>query len=52
LNAGARLDIDERFGSHFSAARRARLAPRDAVERAKLMYAEAFRAPTAFDIYY
>jgi outer membrane receptor protein involved in Fe transport len=51
LNAGARLDIDERFGSHGS--------PRAAVAlltgqggTAKIMYAEAFRAPTAFDIYY
>jgi outer membrane receptor for ferrienterochelin and colicins len=51
LNAGARLDIDDRFGSHGS--------PRAAIAvlpwqggTAKLMYAEAFRAPTAFDIYY
>ncbi|HEX6764033.1 MAG TPA: TonB-dependent receptor, partial [Polyangiaceae bacterium] len=50
LNAGARLDIDQRYGSHGS--------PRAALvfpwhgSTAKLMYAEGFRAPTAFDIYY
>ncbi len=50
-NAGARLDVDDRFGSHFS--------PRAALVTLpwqggtlKGIYSEAFRAPTAFDIYY
>jgi outer membrane receptor for ferrienterochelin and colicins len=51
LNLGARWDGDSRFGS--------KLSPRAAVtfvpwSRAafKLIYAEAFRAPTAWDVYY
>ena len=51
VNAGARLDVDDRFGSHGS--------PRAAVTfmpyaggSLKAIYSEAFRAPTAFDIYY
>ncbi|MBK7859268.1 MAG: TonB-dependent receptor [Archangiaceae bacterium] len=51
LNAGARLDIDSRFG--------ARLSPRAAAAvhlpwngTLKLLYAEAFRAPTAYELYY
>lgn len=51
LNAGARIDLDDRFGSAIS--------PRAALSvlpwrggTLKALYAEAFRAPTAFDIYY
>jgi len=51
LNAGARVDVDDRFGSAISP--RASLAvlpwPGGTV---KAIYSEAFRAPTAFDIYY
>jgi outer membrane receptor protein involved in Fe transport len=50
-NAGARFDVDDRFGNHFS--------PRAAIVTLpwrggtlKGIYSEAFRAPTAFDIYY
>jgi outer membrane receptor protein involved in Fe transport len=50
-NAGARLDVDDRFGNHLS--------PRAALvtlpwqgSTLKGIYSEAFRAPTAFDIYY
>jgi outer membrane receptor for ferrienterochelin and colicins len=51
LNLGGRFDADSRFGSALS--------PRVAVTfvpfkltALKLMYAEAFRAPTAWDVYY
>ncbi len=51
LNVGGRLDVDSRFG--------ARLSPRAAVAvhlpwdgTLKLLYAEAFRAPTAYELYY
>lgn len=51
LNAGARVDVDDRFGSALS--------PRAALAvlpwkggTLKAIYSEAFRAPTAFDIYY
>jgi outer membrane receptor for ferrienterochelin and colicins len=51
LNAGVRADIDDRFGSAIS--------PRAALAvlpwhggTLKAIYSEAFRAPTAFDIYY
>ncbi len=51
VNAGARLDIDERFG--------AAMLPRAAVVwmpwrggTLKGIYSEAFRAPSAFDVYY
>jgi len=51
LNGGARVDVDDRFGSHLS--------PRAALSilpwrggTLKAMYSSAFRAPTAFDIYY
>jgi outer membrane receptor for ferrienterochelin and colicins len=51
LNAGARVDVDDRFGSALS--------PRAALAvlpwrggTVKAIYSEAFRAPTAFDIYY
>jgi len=51
LNGGARVDVDDRFGSHLSP----RAAPSILPWRGgtlKLMYSSAFRAPTAFDIYY
>jgi outer membrane receptor for ferrienterochelin and colicins len=51
LNAGARFDVDDRFGSHFSPRAALALLPWRG-GTAKLMYAEAFRAPSAFDIYY
>ena len=51
FNAGARVDVDDRFGSALS--------PRAAIAvlpwrggTIKAIYSEAFRAPTAFDIYY
>jgi outer membrane receptor protein involved in Fe transport len=51
LNAGARLDVDERFGAHLS--------PRVAVvaspwrgAHVKALYAEAFRAPSAYERYF
>jgi outer membrane receptor protein involved in Fe transport len=51
LNAGARLDVDERFGFHVS--------PRVAVVASpwrgghfKAIYAEAFRAPSAYERYF
>jgi outer membrane receptor protein involved in Fe transport len=50
-NLGARLDLDQRFGAHLS--------PRAAVvvdawqdATVKAIYAEAFRAPDAFERYY
>jgi outer membrane cobalamin receptor len=51
LNAGLRLDVDSRFGS--------RLSPRLAAayrlgesQTVKIVYGEAFRAPTAYELYY
>jgi outer membrane receptor protein involved in Fe transport len=51
VNAGARLDFDERFGTHLS--------PRLAVNgglweggAVKAIYSEAFRTPSAFERYY
>lgn len=51
LDAGARVDVDERFGAHLS--------PRVAVvaspwrgARVKALYAEAFRAPSAYERYF
>ncbi len=51
LNAGTRIDVDDRFGSHVS--------PRAAIlffpwegNTLKAIYSEAFRAPSAFEIYY
>jgi outer membrane receptor protein involved in Fe transport len=51
LNAGARFDLDERFGS--------RISPRAAVvvnpwqsASIKAIYAEAFRAPTAYESFF
>jgi outer membrane receptor for ferrienterochelin and colicins len=51
INAGARLDVDDRFGSHGSPRAALTLMPY-AGGSIKAIYAEAFRAPTAFDIYY
>jgi outer membrane receptor protein involved in Fe transport len=51
INAGARLDIDERYAAHVSPRAAATLAPwRGAAFKA--IYAKAFRAPTAFERYY
>jgi len=51
INLGGRFDLDQRFGSRFS--------PRSAVALAtwpgatwKLSYSEAFRAPTAYELYF
>jgi outer membrane receptor protein involved in Fe transport len=51
LNAGARLDIDERFGAAALPRAAAVLMPWRG-GTLKAIYSEAFRAPTAFDIYY
>jgi len=51
VNAGARVDIDDRFGSHVSPRAALAVLPWDG-GTLKAMYSEAFRAPTAFDIYY
>ncbi|MCC6216075.1 MAG: TonB-dependent receptor [Polyangiaceae bacterium] len=51
LNAGVRGDLDPRFGAHASprAAGVVSPWPRAAV---KLVYAEAFRAPSAYELFY
>jgi outer membrane receptor for ferrienterochelin and colicins len=51
LNAGARLDLDERFGAAALPRAAAVLVPWRG-GTLKAIYSEAFRAPTAFDIYY
>jgi outer membrane receptor for ferrienterochelin and colicins len=51
LNAGARLDIDERFGAAALPRATAVILPWRG-GTLKAIYSEAFRAPTAFDIYY
>jgi outer membrane receptor for ferrienterochelin and colicins len=51
LNAGARLDVDERFGVAALPRAAAVLMPWRG-GTLKAIYAEAFRAPTAFDISY
>jgi outer membrane receptor for ferrienterochelin and colicins len=51
LNAGARLDLDERFGAAALPRASAVLVPWRG-GTLKAIYAEAFRAPTAFDISY
>ncbi len=51
LNAGVRLDVDERFGSHASPRAAMSLLPWDGGTW-KVVYSEAFRAPSAFEIYY
>lgn len=51
LNAGARFDDDQRFGTHVSPRAAASVLPWKG-GTVKATYSEAFRAPTAFDIYY
>ncbi len=51
LNLGARFDVDSRFGSALSPRAAATFVPWDGAAL-KLIYAEAFRAPTAWDVYY
>jgi outer membrane receptor for ferrienterochelin and colicins len=51
LNLGARLDVDSRFGHALSPRAAATLLPW-AGSTLKLIYAEAFRAPTAWEVYY
>jgi outer membrane receptor for ferrienterochelin and colicins len=51
LNIGARFDVDSRFGHALSPRAAATVLPWDGAAL-KLIYAEAFRAPTAWDVYY
>ncbi len=51
INAGARLDVDDRFGSHGSPRAALTFMPYPGGS-IKAIYSEAFRAPAAFDIYY
>jgi outer membrane receptor for ferrienterochelin and colicins len=51
LNLGARFDVDSRFGHALSPRAAATLLPWEGATF-KLIYAEAFRAPTAWDVYY
>jgi outer membrane receptor for ferrienterochelin and colicins len=51
LNLGARVDADSRFGQALSPRAAATLLPWSGAAL-KLIYAEAFRAPTAWDVYY
>jgi outer membrane receptor for ferrienterochelin and colicins len=51
INAGARLDVDDRFGSHGSPRAALTFMPYPGGSL-KAIYSEAFRAPAAFDIYY
>jgi outer membrane cobalamin receptor len=51
VNAGARFDVDDRFGSHGSPRAALTFMPYPGGS-IKAIYSEAFRAPTAFDIYY
>jgi outer membrane receptor for ferrienterochelin and colicins len=51
LNVGARFDVDSRFGRALSPRAAATVLPWDGAAL-KLIYAEAFRAPTAWDVYY
>lgn len=51
LNGGARLDYDQRFGGHLSPRAAAALTPWTG-GALKVLYAEAFRAPTSFERYY
>jgi outer membrane receptor for ferrienterochelin and colicins len=51
LDAGARLDDDQRFGIHLSP-RAAAAAHPWAGGTLKVLYAEAFRAPTAYELDY
>jgi len=51
LNGGARIDIDDRFGSHVSPRAAVTFFPWEG-NALKAIYSEAFRAPSAFEIYY
>jgi outer membrane receptor for ferrienterochelin and colicins len=51
LNLGARFDADSRFGHALSPRAAVTLLPWNGAAL-KLIYAEAFRAPTAWDVYY
>lgn len=51
LNLGARWDADSRFGGALSPRAALTLVPWSRAAL-KLMYAEAFRAPAAWDVYY
>ncbi len=51
LNVGARLDVDSRFGHALSPRAAATAIPWSGAAL-KLIYSEAFRAPTAWDVYY
>ncbi len=50
-NAGARLDLDDRYGTHVSPRAAVVLTPWEGGSL-KALYAEAFRAPSAFETYY
>ncbi|NUO52940.1 MAG: TonB-dependent receptor [Polyangiaceae bacterium] len=51
VNAGARLDIDERYAAHVSPRAAASVFPWRG-SAFKAIYAKAFRGPTAFERYY
>ncbi len=51
LNAGARIDVDERYGSFVLPRVAATMLPWRRASL-KLMYSEAFRAPSAYEIYF
>lgn len=51
LNLGARLDADSRFGHALSPRAAATVVPWSGAAM-KLIYSTAFRAPTAWDVYY
>lgn len=51
LNAGARVDADDRFGSHVSPRAALTFFPWEG-NALKAIYSEAFRAPSSFEIYY
>ena len=51
LNLGARFDVDSRFGQALSPRAAATLVPWSGAAL-KLIYSTAFRAPTAWDVYY
>jgi outer membrane cobalamin receptor len=48
LNAGVRLDVDDRFGAHASPRATVAVSPWDG-GTLKAIYAEAFRAPTTYE---
>ena len=51
LNLGARFDVDSRFGEALSPSAAATVVPWNGAAL-KLIYSTAFRAPTAWDVYY